>query len=97
MIKEIIQEARSKSKDLKWVGGSDAYKDMNDIQDLILDYDFHADRIDDGKTYAKAQNKNKSIVKALNKKGVTSFSNAGMGYNSDGFKKADKKDIKEIK
>ena len=95
MLKEILQEAKSTKTGMKWVGGPDDYKNMKDIEDLILSYDFHAHRIDDGKTYAKAQNKNKSIVKALNAKGVTAFSNGGMDIGD--FKKANKKDIKEIK
>ena len=95
MLREIVEG--SKKVDMKWLGGPDAYKDMKEIEDLILNYDFHYGRIDDGPTYDKAKKKNQAIAKKLNDMGVTAFSNADMGYNSDAFKKANKKDIKVIK
>ena len=91
MLKEIL-EGLSKRSDMKWVGGSDAYKDQKKIEKLVLTYDFHYDRIDDGEQHAKAKKKNDAITGELKKLGVTAFSNGGM-FHGD-FKKANKKDIK---
>ena len=78
MIKEALNEVRSQKDGLKWVGGSDAYKDMKEIEKLILSYDFHYARIDDGAQYKKAEKANRDIVKKLKDMGVTAFSNGGM-------------------
>ena len=91
MLKEIL-EGLSQRSDMKWIGGSDSYKDQKEIEKLVLTYDFHYGRIDDGEQRKEATKKNGVIAGKLKKLGVTSFSNGGMFYGD--FKKANKSDIK---
>lgn len=91
---QTIQEAKSQHSGLKWVGGSDSYKDMKDIENLVLSYDFHSGRIDDLNTMKKAQAKNKAIFDKLKKMGVSAIGNGGMAIGN--FDNIDKKDLKEI-
>jgi len=100
--RQLLAEMNSgivESYSVSWVGGPDDYKTIDKIAEIIASYDFYSNRIDNGAQHRAAVADNKKKAKELKKLGVTAWRGEedDAVINRDGFKEADKKDIKTTK
>ena len=96
MLKDIINLVNEKKYYYSWVGGSDAYKDMEEIKMLISRYEWYSNRIDNGTQHSVAVKSNKDIWKKLKKLGVTAIADSTNKVPYNGFDGVDTKDIKKV-
>ncbi|MCK5536360.1 MAG: hypothetical protein KAI79_06000, partial [Bacteroidales bacterium] len=69
MLKEILEkieteetpEVNESNYTYKWVGGSDDYKSIAEIEKIISEYNFYSNRIDNGGEHRDAVSKNKKL------------------------------------
>ena len=96
MIKEILTEINEKKFYYSWVGGSDDYKSIKTIKQLISEYKWDANRIDNGGDHRRAVQNNKDIWKKLEALGVTAIADESDKIPADGFKGVKDIDIKKV-
>ena len=92
MLKEILKQNEGNQN--YWAGGSDSYKDIKEINNLITQYDFTTTYIEDYDQQLAKQDKNRKIFKRLEKYGVTAISDGTYEVPYNGIKNAKDIDIK---